>query len=60
MLAPLGLPTVGPFKGVSHMMMIEDNPSPAGQATNLQVMDVILKWADMNISKPKTTSCPNS
>ena len=21
-------------------------------------MDVMLKWADMNITKPKTTSCP--
>ena len=37
--------------------MIESNPSPTGQATNLQVMDVMLKWADMNISKPGTTAC---
>ena len=52
---------VGPFAGVSHMQMIEDNPAPqlGGKATNLTVMDVLLKWADMNISKPKTTSCPN-
>jgi hypothetical protein len=56
---PFGAGYVGPFAGVSHMMMIEDNPSPAGKATNLQVMDVLLKWADMNISKPKTTPCPN-
>jgi len=47
----------GPFAGVSHMMMIEDNPAPNGKATNLQVMDVILDWADKNISKPKTQSC---
>jgi hypothetical protein len=40
--------------------MIESNPSPLGGASNLRVMDVMLKWADMNISKPKTTSCPNS
>jgi len=54
---PFGAGYVGPFAGVSHMMMIEDNPSPAGKATNLQVMDVLLKWADMNISKPETQSC---
>jgi hypothetical protein len=47
----------GPFAGVSHMMMIEDNPAPNGKATNLQVMDVILDWADKNISKPKTIAC---
>jgi hypothetical protein len=43
------------------MMMIESNPAPqlGGKATNLTVMDVMLKWADMNISKPKTTPCPN-
>jgi hypothetical protein len=34
---PFGAGYVGPFAGVSHMMMIEDNPSPAGKATNLQV-----------------------
>ena len=33
-------------------------PSPSGQATNLQVMDVILDWVDKNVSKPKTTPCP--
>ena len=54
---PFGAAYVGPFAGVSHMMMIEDNPSPAGKATNLQVMDVLLKWADMNISKPQTQGC---
>ena len=54
---PFGPAYVGPFAGVSHMMMIESNPSPSGQATNLQVMDVILDWADKNISKPKTQSC---
>ena len=54
---PFGPEYVGPFRGVSHMMMIESNPSPTGQATNLQVMDVLLKWADENISKPKTQSC---
>src|SRR4029079_19801308 len=54
---PFGPDYVGPFAGVSHMHMIESNPSPTGQATNLQVMDVMLKWADMNISKPKTQAC---
>jgi hypothetical protein len=58
---PWGPDYVGPFAGVSHMMMIESNPAPqlGGKATNLTVMDVMLKWADMNISKPKTTPCPN-
>ena len=54
---PFGAGYVGPFKGVGHMMMIEDNPSPTGQATNLQAMDVILDWADKNISKPQATAC---
>jgi hypothetical protein len=54
---PFGADYVGPFAGVSHMMMMESNPSPTGQATNLQVMDVILNWADQNISKPKTQGC---
>jgi hypothetical protein len=54
---PFGADYVGPFAGTSHMHMIESNPSPTGQATNLQVMDVMLKWADMNISKPGTQSC---
>ena len=57
---PFGADYIGPFAGVSHMHMIESNPSPLGGASNLRVMDVMLKWADMNISKPKTTSCPNS
>jgi hypothetical protein len=41
------------------MHMMEGNPAPqlGGKATNLTVMDVILKWADMNISKPQTTAC---
>ena len=56
---PFGDDYVGPFAGVSHMMMIEDNPGPNGQATNLQVMDVLLRWTDENISKPKTQSCGN-
>ena len=40
---PYGAGYVGPFAGVSHMMMIEDNPAPGkghgkkGKATNLQV-----------------------
>jgi hypothetical protein len=54
---PFGDEYVGPFAGVTHMAMIEDNPGPDGKATNLQVMDVILEWADENISKPKTTTC---
>ena len=56
---PFGPDYVGPFAGVSHMVMIESNPAPqlGGKATNLTVMDVLLKWADMNISKPGTTSC---
>ena len=54
---PFGAAYVGPFAGTSHMHMIESNPSPTGQATNLQVMDVMLKWADMNVSKPGTTAC---
>jgi hypothetical protein len=54
---PFGPAYVGPFAGVSHMMMMESNPSPTGQATNLQVMDVILDWADKNISKPETQAC---
>jgi hypothetical protein len=42
------------------MHMIESNPGFDGRPSNLGVMDVMLKWADMNISKPKTTSRPNS
>ena len=57
---PFGADYVGPLKGIGHMMMIEDNASPTGQATNLQAMDVILDWVNKNVSKPKTTSCPNS
>jgi hypothetical protein len=54
---PYGAGYTGPFAGVSHMMMIEDNPAPDGKATNLQVMDVMLDWADKNISKPTTQAC---
>ena len=56
---------VGPFRGTSHMAMIEDNPAPTGvkgkkgKATNLQVMDVILEWANRNIKKIKTQKCAN-
>jgi hypothetical protein len=57
---PFGADYVGPFAGVSHMMMIEDNPAPNGKATNLQVMQVMLDWAGQNISKPKSTGCPQS
>jgi hypothetical protein len=57
---PFGPDYVGPFAGISHMMMIESNPTPSGKAANLAVMDVMLKWADMNISKPKTIACPTS
>jgi len=44
------------------MMMIEDNPAPGkngkpGKATNLQVMDVMLEWANKSIKPPKTQSC---
>jgi hypothetical protein len=41
------------------MMMIEDNPGPSGRATNLEVMDVMLAWADEHISKPKVQACGN-
>ncbi len=59
---PYGDDYVGPFAGVSHMMMIEDNPSPGshhknGKATNLQVMDVMLAWAGKYISKPRPQRC---
>jgi hypothetical protein len=60
---PFGPNYVGPFRGTSHMAMIEDNPAPTGskfkkgKATNLQVMDVILGWADRNIRAPRTTYC---
>lgn len=46
---PYGLDYVGPFRGVSHMMMIETSA--------LQVMDVILDWTDQNIKNPKPTLC---
>ena len=51
------MPEKLPFACVSHMHMIEDNPAPqlAGKATNLTVMEVMLKWADMNVSKPEVT-----
>ena len=41
------------------MHMMEGAPAPqlGGKVTNLTVMDVMLKWADMNISKPKTMAC---
>jgi hypothetical protein len=45
---PYGPAYVGPFAGVSHMMMIE--------SSNLPVMDVMLDWAGKNISKPKPTA----
>jgi hypothetical protein len=54
---PFGPEYVGPFAGVSHMMMIESNPSPSGKATNLQVMDVILDWTGNNIQNPEGTEC---
>jgi hypothetical protein len=47
---PYGFDYVGPFKGVSHMMMIE--------TTNLKVMDVILEWAGQNIKQPEPKMCP--
>ena len=55
---PFGPDYVGPFRGISHMMMIEDNPAPGkkgkkGKATNLQVMDVMLEWANKNIKSPE-------
>jgi hypothetical protein len=56
-VGPFGDQYVGPFAGTTHMMMIEDNPGPGGKATNLQTMDVILAWADKNISKPAPQSC---
>jgi hypothetical protein len=46
---PFGNDYVGPFAGVSHMMMIE--------SSNLQVMDVILDWSSKNIKNPKAISC---
>jgi len=49
---PYGAAYVGPFAGVSHMMMIE--------TSNLQVMDVILNWADQNIKNPKAIACKES
>jgi hypothetical protein len=56
---PFGPDYVGPFAGVSHMMMIESNPAPTRdrQATNLQVMDVILDWTSKNIKNPKAIDC---
>jgi hypothetical protein len=46
---PYGPGYVGPFAGVSHMMMIE--------SSNLQVMDVILDWSSKNIANPKAIAC---
>jgi hypothetical protein len=57
---PYGTAYVGPFAGVSHMMMIESNPGPYskdGKAGNLQVMDIMLEWSKKNIKAPKTVSC---
>jgi hypothetical protein len=56
---PFGPDYVGPFAGVSHMMMIESNPSPGrnSKPTNLQVMDVILDWTSKNIKNPKAIQC---
>jgi len=47
---PFGNDYVGPFRGVSHMMMIE--------TSNLRVMDVILNWVANNIKQPEPTGCP--
>lgn len=62
---PYGPDYVGPFRGVSHMMMIEDNPAPGrhgrpGKATNLQVMDVMLEWANQHVSQPEPERCKAS
>ena len=46
---PFGPDYVGPFAGVSHMMMIEK--------ANIKVMDVMLDWTKRNIRAPKTISC---
>jgi hypothetical protein len=46
---PYGAAYVGPFAGVSHMMMIE--------SSNIQVMDVILDWTSKNIKNPKSIAC---
>ena len=56
MRAPSAMTT---WAGVSHMMMIEDNPAPGrhGKPTNLQVMDVLLEWTKRNIKSPKTIEC---
>ena len=45
---PWGPDYVGPFAGVSHMMMIEK--------ANIKVMDVMLDWTKKNIKAPKTTT----
>src|SRR6185437_9839373 len=42
----------GQFNGVTHMMMDGTN--------NLQVMDVILDWANKNIANPPSTGKCNS
>jgi hypothetical protein len=56
---PWGPDYVGPFAGVSHMMMIEDIRAPGrhGKPTNIQVMDVMLEWTKQNIKPPRTTEC---
>jgi hypothetical protein len=60
---PFGANYVGPFRGTSHMAMIEDNPAPSdkkgrpGKATNIQVMDVMLEWTNRNIRPVRTEVC---
>jgi len=50
---PFGDAYHGPWTNVSHMAMIESDPGFDGRATNLGVIDVIMKWADQNIPAPK-------
>ena len=58
-IVPFLAHALGPFAGVLHMMMMESNPAPNGQATNLQTMDVMLQWANENIpNPPAATKCP--
>jgi len=56
---PFGDAYHGPWTNVSHMAMIESDPGADGRATNLEVIDVIMNWADQNIPKSKTKSCQN-
>jgi hypothetical protein len=46
---PFGSHYVGPFAGVSHMMMMEDK--------NLPIMDVKIEWVNRNIRPPRVTRC---